>query len=246
MARGQISSRRDGTLVDTWVYEFSGLAPEDTRTEEEIEEGVKKPAPTVHGKKIKIELRLIKEFARSERPPLATKEVSFKVLCKEANIEIEGTDIEALRVAVWDRLDKKYGTVWETYYLVEIAPGRTWEGIGTGLNFSYKTVERGVAWDGTLLLREYDRGGDFRTSPYKVSPWPGEFRDKNGTVLACIPGGAKNHDALTEFARRIDALRDKLVDMVRPERILHTLETLSTNNLLPPPKSANEPEEFHA
>jgi hypothetical protein len=141
---------------------------------------------------------------------------------------------------MWDLLSDKYRTKWETYYLVEIKPEHVYEGIGTGFTFGWDEVEKGVAWDGSLLLRQHrNYGGTV------ISPWPGEFRDKNGKVMACIPGTPENLRALREFRDRIDALREKLADFLRPDVIQQTLSNLSGNNLLPPvtpPSSTTEKE----
>jgi hypothetical protein len=223
-----------GKLVDTWIYEFPAI--EETAVGD-LEDG-EEPTRRVNAKKIEVELRLIKKFVNSTAPPLATKEVRFSLVAKEADIHLEGTDIEALRVALWDKLDKHYTTKWERFYLVEISQdGYHHRGIGTSITFNYSRVEKGTAWDGTLLMREYrSYAGEV------ISPWPGQFTDKKGRVIACIPASDENHKALEEFGRRIDALRNKLADFLRPEELLKTLANLSSNNLLPAPRAVEEGE----
>jgi hypothetical protein len=131
---------------------------------------------------------------------------------------------------MWEHLDKKYEVKWESFFLVRVSPGVIYEGLGTGINFSRQRVEKGTAWDGTLLLRHSD---GLRRS---IDVWPGEFRDKRGVVIACIPASRANDAALDEFGLRIDALRKRLADFFRPERIMHTLENLnSAQAALPPP-----------
>lgn len=210
-----------GKLLDTWIYEYKGVTEYDNGPEGEARK-------TVEPKKVEIELRLIKEFENSAQPPLATKSVCFVVTCKEADIKLKGTDIESLRAAMWEKLDARYEVKWERYYLVRIRPESPYEGVGTGFTFSFDWVEKGVAWDGTLLLRERPRysGGD------RISPWPGEFRDKNGKVMACIPETEANTKALKEFRDRIDELRERLAGFLKPEQILRTLANLSESNLL--------------
>jgi hypothetical protein len=206
-----------GKLVDTWIYEYKGIAdPVDPDAEEQ-------PPQHVEAKKVSIELRLIKNYADSEKPPLATKDVTFQVTCKEADIDLWGSDIEALRCAVWGLLDKRFEVKWETYYLVEVQPSNPYEGIGTGLTFGYDTVEKGTAWDGTLLLKRYVRYG----SRTEILPWPERFRTKAGKTIATIPATDKNRAAMKEFRDRIDELRDKLAAFLKPENIERTIEQLS-------------------
>jgi len=225
MARQKSSNEGSGgKLIDTWIYEYKGI-------QEKVPAGADedaKPRQTVEDKKVEIELRIIKQFADSDTPPLATKEVYFRVVCKEADIILEGPDIEALRCAMWEKLDKKFEVQWFNYFLVEIRPERPYEGIGTGFVFSWKNIEKGIAWDGTELLRERVYGGKSR-----ISPWPKLFRDRSGTVLACIPDNKQNSAALREFRDRIDLLFLKLREFVKPEAIMQTLAGISTSNLLP-------------
>ena len=221
-----------GKLLDTWIYEYKGITEYDNGPEGETRK-------TVESKKVEVELRLIKKFSDSAQPPLATKEASLTVVCKEADIKLTGTDVEALRVAMWAKLDKRYEVKWERYYLVRIEPATSYEGISNGLTFSYDWVEKGIAWDGTLLLKERPRfsNGD------RISPWPGTFKDKNGKVMACIPETEANTKALREFRDRIDALRERLAAFLKPDVILNTLAELSTNKLLPPPEEKNDGDE---
>jgi hypothetical protein len=224
-----------GTLIDTWWYQYKGIVEEGTSDGEEVS-GVK-PIQTVQEKKVKVEVRLMKKFRDSDAPPLATKEVWFVIVCKEAEFKLEGTDIEALRVAMWEKLDTKFEIKWERYFLVRIDPMSPYDGIGSGFTFGYDWVEKGVAWDGTLVLRERPRfGGE------KVRPWPGEFKDKMGRVMACIPHTEQNHDSLREFSNRIDSLRQHLADFLKPEVIMKTLASMSGGNFLLPPADKSDQE----
>lgn len=222
----------NGKLIDTWIYEFPALVQHS-----DDDEGA--PRHTVAAKKVPVELRLIKRFTGST-PPLATGEVEFLVVVKDTeDIKFRGTDIEALRVALWDQLDERYKTQWHEYFLVQVTPEAFYDGIGTGLAFGYSNVEKGIAWDGTLLLRQRRWGGET-----EIKPWPGEFRDKNGKVLACIPATTQNRKSLEEFRARIDVLRKRLADYLRPDQIMQTLANLSQNMLLPPtPDVEDEPSE---
>lgn len=197
-----------GSLVDTWVYDA-------TFSVEDGEEGRRET------RKVSVELRLIKDFSGdSEKPPFATKSVRFSVHCKDIDLSVEGTDIEALRKAMWAKLDERYRIAWEGWLLVKVDRQGPYEGTGTGFTFSYDTVERGVAFDGSVLLREYVRFGDRR---HRITAWPTEFKEKNGRTMACIPATEENVRALEEFSRRIDAMRRQLSEFVKPDAILATL-----------------------
>lgn len=213
-----------GKLLDTWIYEYKGIAEYENGPDGETRK-------QVEAKKVEVELRLIKKFADSAEPPLATKEVSFVVVCKEADIKLFGSDVEVLRTAMWEKLDSRYEVKWERYYLVRVEPMNPFEGIGAGFTFGYDWVEKGTAWDGTILLKERPRYG----SGDRISPWPGEFRDKRGRVMACIPHTEANTRALREFSDRINTLREMLAGFLKPDQIVATLANLAQSNFLPAP-----------
>lgn len=227
-------TRSNGKLIDTWHYEYSGI-PAHQSDDPEEETGPPKVKPI----KVAVNLYIYKEYA-GVTPPLAVKEVYFVVKCKNPEFQISGSDIEALRAAMWEHLDEHYAVQWEKWFLVEIRYHGPYEGMGSGLTFGYKDVERGVAYDGTELLRERKWGMREET----ISPWPGEFRDKRGDVIACIPATPQNQKAMKEFAARIDILREKLIELVKPEQILQTIATLSGIPLLPPISAEVEDEKL--
>lgn len=220
MPRGKISQRSGGKLVDTWTYEYQGV--EEPLADDADVDAVRH----LHAKGIKVPIKLIlhKKFKESERPPLETKEVWFSVECDKPKFSVSGPDIEALRASMWEHLDKHFAVRWERYFKVNIGHAYT----AVGLTFEYRDVEKGTAWDGSLLLREYEfsRGRIIR-------PWPGEFRDGQGKVMACIPATPENEAALKEFADRIHELRKRLADFLRPDQIMQTLANLSAVALLP-------------
>lgn len=213
MARSPSRSPGKGTLVDTWVYDATYSATEEGRDE-----------PERRTRKVSVELRLVKDFeGASEAPPMATRAVRFVVACKDIDLRLEGTDIEALRKAMWERLDARYAIAWEGWLLVKVDHRAPYEGSGTGFVFSRQRVERGVAFDGSVLLREYVTFGE---RGYRVTAWPEQFKEKNGRTLACIPETPGNVEALDEFGRRIDAMRRQLAEFLRPDAILETLANI--------------------
>jgi hypothetical protein len=205
-----------GKLIDTWYYEYEGI--EETHEDESSQH--------VKPKKVAIEVRILKKF-EGEAPPLATKSVIFTV--SGENFKHAGTDIELLRLAMWADLDAKFAVKWEDYFLVRIDHSHPYQGQGTGMHFSYETVEKGTAWDGTLLLRQRDWARDL-----VIKPWPGEFTDKHGNVMACIIDSPENRKSLEEFSSRIDGIRDRLAEFLKPSEIMKTFASMNGSFLLPP------------
>lgn len=227
------------TKVTDWFYDVKDLEVSDQMPV--IEEGEELPEPTkrVITKKVKVEVWMEKKTSEIGGPPYALSEVSFLVTCDEPKFKFTGTDIEELRVAAWDKLDKKFEIKWENYYLVQVVPERIYEGQGAGLTFSYKHVYKGTTWDGKELMKEY--GWNAREP--KITAWPGRFKDKAGKAIACIPDNPENKRALEEFAKRIDKLREMIRDTLKPEVIMQTLQNLSGMALLPPANPPGEEEE---
>jgi len=217
MPRGKISGRTSGKLVDTWTYEYQGIHNPDDEHDSQRVKGIK----------VAIELRLHKKFKESAEPPLETSSVWFTVTCQDPAIKLTGSDIESLRAAMWGQLDDRFKVRWEEYYLVQVSPQGPYEGMGSGLSYSYTRVEKGVAWDGTELMREYRAYKGF-----EIKPWPGAFTDKQGRVIACIPATEQNTQALERFAEGVTTLRKTLADYLRPEQIVQTLANLSSIPLL--------------
>lgn len=221
-------------VIDTWVYKVKDveyLQPEyvegesdrnwrkkDERTQDEKYVAQKQ---RVTNKVVKIEVILEKDTVQSEEPPHPTSEVKFRVRCDELDLDLHGTDIEMLRQTVWDRLDKKFEIKWERFYLVEIKHQRPYHADGTGILFEYDGVERGTTWNGKHILRKFEGGH------YRIKVWPGAFKDSHGDIMACIPATDQNREALEEFVRRMDRMRELMADFLRPEKILQTLADLS-------------------
>lgn len=202
------------------------------------------------GGKVLIDLRLVKRQDESNilvqgttredrnKPPYPTIGTEFYVEMDDPQLYVKGTDCEAIRRTVFSALDKRYAIQWEKYYLVEIRPERPYHGLGSGFCLTYSDIEKGTTFDGKELKREYSYHR--REYSYHVEPWPGEFRDREGKVQACIPATPENEKALKEFTRRIEELREAMKKFLSPELIQQTLADLANNfgNLLPPPPSA--------
>ena len=228
-----------GALLDKWVWKYQGIDDElspHLRGEEEEPHGPEgmrrsedRRAKLVADKHVELEVRMLKTYA-SEALPRTIKAVEFSVTCKELGIELIGTDIEVLRQAAWAKLEKQFKINWEAYYLIQIAGAQAHVGdFEVGFSLSQNTIYRGVTHDGSVLMREYERGRTF--GPWRYKPWPGEYQDKGGHVIACIPATKQNDKALNEFRERIRELQARLSDLVRPEVILATLENLAMTGL---------------
>ena len=224
-----------GKLLDTWTYEYKGVEDHNAADEDASAKLM------VKNRKVSVELRLIKEFENAgHEPPLPVKDVHFQVVCPELKgVSFIGNDIEALRKAMWAALDKQYKIEWTDYYLVEIRPENPYSGFGTGFCLSYDTVEKGIGWDGSVLLKQRRWG---ERDPW-ITPWPGAFTDKNGRIQACIEANDFNKNALRECVVRIDTLREKLTELFKPENIEATLANLNACNWLPAPEVQEDEDE---
>ena len=222
-----------GVLVDTWHYTHKALEQPEVPDGEDPD--APRNRPFVGERKIEVKVRIVKRTKEVEKAPHVTAEVSFEAECADFDIRITGTDIEAIRTAVFGRLDQSLAIRWESYLLVRVERPHIYEGTGSGAQVTWTEVYKGTAWDGTELLREWTRHGDARGDHYKVSPWPGVFTNKNGRVMACIPATERNRAAMEEFAAKLDQLRKLLADFLSPDKIQATLANLAGVAFLPPP-----------
>lgn len=247
------SNNGSGVLVDTWYWEFPGIellgaltdpksasdVPDEGDEENEVDDRIKLAKMLVKGQKIPVEVRLKKEFGRDQKTPMSVGGVSFTVGCPTLKIGVTGTDIEALRVALWSMLEQTYKIEWEEYRLVYIGDARGhYAMIETGFSLGTSTVWKGTAPDGSVLMREIDNHN--RTGKiWAYKPWPELYTNRNGKVMACIPATEQNLAALQEFRARILALKERLQDLIKPEQIIQTLQNLAGVSMLPAPSQDN-------
>lgn len=236
----------DGFLVKKWQWKYQGVQADLSSHlcgEDEVPIGSDGTMKSTEDKRpllvkeqvLDIELRLLEELS-DESLPRTVKSAEFKLVCKALGLCLIGTDIEALRLAMWAQLEKAHEIKWEKWYLIQIASAQSFKGdFEVGFALSQNTIYRGVAKDGTILMREYERGRTF--GPWRYKPWPGMYQDKGGHVIACIQGTKENDAALDEFRDRIRALQKKISDLVKPEVILSTLANLSGIGLPAPQKA---------
>lgn len=212
----------NGVLVDTWVYDAAYSVEKDAPEADGEDEGKTRERKT---RKVEVELRMIKEFDQtSTSPPYATKGVKFTLTCKDLGISFEGTDVEILRKAMWEKLDAKYQIDWKRWFLVRVERAHHYEDPGAGMTFSYAWIERGVAFDGSVLMRRRNR---YTRYDYEITAWPQQFKEQNGRTVACIEATPENEAALDEFGRRIDEMRKQLAEFVKPDAIRETLSSLA-------------------
>lgn len=220
-----LPSSTKGKLVDTWTYAYKGA------DQPSVDEGELGPL-LVKDKKVSLRVLLVKDQKALTEPPHLTAGVRFRVECDDPHLVLMGTDIEPLRKEAFALCDARYATKWEPWYLVEVIQNTPYQGNGGGFVFQYRDVHRGVAWDGTVLLK--DREWNACSYESKITPWPGVFTNQRGRVIACIPATEANTAALKEFDRRIQELRKALEELLTPDTIAETLLHLSSLTLLPP------------
>lgn len=237
----------DGFLVKKWSWKYQGveadLAPHLTGEDEDptgpdgrMKRSEDRRPLLVKDQVLDIEVRMLEKTA-DETLPRTVNAVEFKLVCKALDISLVGSDIEVLRAAMWAKLEKAHEIQWERWYLVQVAGARSFKGdLEVGFSLSQNTVYRGVAKDGTVLMREFERGHTFGHWRYK--PWPGVYQDLGGHVIACIPATESNDAALDEFRARILALQTRISDLVKPAVILETLANLAGTGLPAPIKLA--------
>jgi hypothetical protein len=103
-------------------------------------------------------------------------------------------------------------------------------------------VEKGVAWNGAELMREYSTYGRPGADRYIISPWPAAFVQKNGRVIACIEETPANLSGLETFTQKMDDFRKVIGKFLSPELIHQTLTGVAGLTLLSAPESTPEPE----
>ncbi len=214
-----LPTKTQGKLVDTWVYAYRGVEQADDV------DGDDSKKKLVTDQRVELRVYMVKEQTALRSPPHLTAGVLFRVDCENPKFQLTGTDVELLRKDAFARCDDRFKTRWTPYYLVEVRPEHPYQGLGSGLCFSYRQIEKGIAWDGTELLK--DRDWNARRYEDKIEAWPGDFTDKQGKVIACIPNTPANDAALEEFAKRIVKLRESIASLLEPKVIMQTLTHLS-------------------
>lgn len=223
--------------VDTWYFNLQDVLDKQVQKkpdpDAEDDEPQFETVQRMEERKIAVELFLEKETEEAKTPPHPLEKVKFIAKCREPqyklDIEIEGTEIESLRAAVWAEMDARFEIKWHEYYKVYLDRSRIYVGQGEGFDFYFDEVWKGITWEGKELLKEWSRSRD---EHYKITPWPGKFTDRNGNVIACIPRNDMTEAALKEFAGKIEKMREVLKQYLTPESIMATLTNMSGLKLL--------------
>ena len=209
-----------------------------------------------HGQAFKVPVRLSKGSEHYEGPgssryagPQQTSRAVFGVQLDKPKLNFWSTDIEALRLAVLDKLADHYKIEWTEYLIVEVSEGYTsYDDDGTSVELSWRAVYVGKTPDGEVvhqMSRSFGpAGADFQKGwpDVRVSKMRGSRR-KNSVAL--VKSTEANIKALEEFRDRLNTLRKKLMDFLSPKKIAASLDEISglLPLALPPPKAKEAPKE---
>ncbi|TLX16586.1 hypothetical protein [Rhizobium sp. MHM7A] len=221
MAKAKIrQSPGQGSKIDTFHFDVQQVIGE-------VSDGEGNSKDRILQRKVSFDLFMVKRFDESTDlpPPAAVTDVSFRLFCEETKDEVFGSDVSVMLKDMRSRLDKRFRITWKPWFLVKIDPARIYEGSGSGLTISWEDIERGEAYDGSVLMRRWDRYAQLHSSHWKVSTWPKNFIEKN-KMLAAIEATPENRAALELARDQIDELRRVLVERVGPKFIEQTLRTL--------------------
>jgi len=182
MARAKPSrSNGMGTKVDTLWYDIEQLVGEDAPRDEDDGRDLRK----VVNRKVAIDLYISKKFnTMDDRPaPAETIDLAFTLHCPEVDIKVFGSDVSVMLKDMRGQLDHRFKIRWVNYFIVRVSPGRDFNGgLGSGLMFSYNTIERGVALDGSVLMRRLNRWGGLHSNAFVIEPWPKDVRESGRLV----------------------------------------------------------------
>lgn len=230
MARAKPSqSSGFGSKVDTIWYDIEQLVGED----EPQEDGAPDRRKVVN-RKVAVDIYMAKQFNTStDRPtPAETVDLAFTLHCAELDVKVRGSDISAMLKDMRGQLDQRFKIKWVPYFIVRVLPARNYDGgIGSGLMFSYDTIERGVALDGSVLMRRFNRYGGLHSNAMVIEPWPKDVRE-NGRLVATIIATDENRARLEMMQSKVDQLRKAIASMVTPERLEQTLIMASADEFL--------------
>lgn len=209
-----------GKKIDTFYYDVDEVSENDAGRDERTH------------KKVAIDVFMKKRYATSgdQKPPLATLGVIFEAVCSAANVKMEGSDLDAVLLAMRGKLDKHFKIKWVDWLIVTVESVRQYDGEGAGLNLTWKRVERGETIDGNVLLRRYNGHRSFNNR-WTIEPWP-EVVKEEGHVVACIEATDANLDALRQFQDNINQMRKVLASFVTPDRINETLAAIARGSAM--------------
>lgn len=222
MAKARITqSPGQGSKIDSFHFDIQQVVGEEQGDDGDAKQ-------KLLNRKVTFDLFMVKKFDQSVDlpPPAAVTDVSFRFFCAETKDEVFGSDVSVMLKEMRSKLDKRFRITWKPWFLVRIDPARIYDGSGSGLTISWEDIERGEAYDGSVLMRRWDRHAQLHSNHWKVSTWPENFIEKN-KMLAAIEATPENRTALELARDQIDQLRRVLVERVGPKFIEQTLRTLT-------------------
>jgi hypothetical protein len=60
---------------------------------------------------------------------------------------------------------------------------RIYDGVGSGLALSWENIHRGVAYDGSVLMRRYNRHAEIFSNRWIVKTWPENFIERGRMIV---------------------------------------------------------------
>jgi hypothetical protein len=223
MARARVrNTPGGGSKIDTLYYDAEQVVGTETD-----EEGGSRDR--VIQKKVEIDLYMQKAFVTdtSKPTPASTKDIGLRLKCEETGDEVFGTDISVMIKDMRSKLDHRYRITWKRWFLVRIDPVRVHHASGSGLELTWEDIERGEAYDGSILMRKYNSYADVNSSKWVVSTWPENFIER-GKMIAAIEATLENEALLNNARVQVDVLRNKLVELLGPKMIMETLHRLAS------------------
>jgi hypothetical protein len=223
MARARVrNTPGGGSKIDTLFYD----AEQVVGTESDDEGGKR---DKVIQKKVEIDLYMQKAFVTdtSKPTPASTRDIGFRLKCEETGDEVFGSDISVMIKDMRSKLDHRFRITWKRWFLVRIDPVRVFSAIGSGLELKWEDIERGEAYDGSILMRKYNSYADVNSSKWVVSTWPENFIER-GKMIAAIEATEENEALLNNARVQVDVLRNKLVELLGPKMIMETLHRLAS------------------
>ena len=211
------------------------------------------------GRKIKVPVKVFKE------PPSYTNDhkerIVFRARYEDADLNVEDTDANKIRMAVIEKLDAWFSVTWELFMLIAVKGGMEGddedddedvEGFKVEIDIEYTAV--GTTVDGKTVHMQVPKpkklpdepgepwdGMRYSSSPNEGLPETGTRRTKHHwrssyyapKTYALVPATKANHAALREFMRAMKVLLNKMHEHFHPDKIEQLLA--SPGLILPAP-----------
>lgn len=188
----------DGKLIDKWCYHVP------TTIEGKIGTRV-----------VNLEVRLKNTNIQSRNKPAEVFSTSFVVTCKELNISAHGTDIEAIRAAVWNKLDGRFESKIENLIMIRTNKEAFHKDIKKtrcfSLDFKVTKVRRLTMKDGSRFMID---DVYYRTSQY-LQTW-NDFIKRYNEDTVFLSDTSENNIAIESFMNQLSALHGKLSEFLTP------------------------------